>query len=66
MDDIKRFRVECPNCGSHVFITVEPDDVGQDFVEECAACCCSMHIQVTEELDGEVVLQLDGEDEQIY
>ncbi|EKE76697.1 CPXCG motif-containing cysteine-rich protein [Gallaecimonas xiamenensis] len=66
MDAVKQWRVECPNCGHPTFITIEPDDVGQDFVEDCANCCSPIHIQVSEDQDGTLLVQVDGEDEQLY
>lgn len=66
MDKVRQWRVECPTCGHHTFVTLEPDDVGQDFIEDCANCCSPIHIQVTEDLDGQLSVQVDGDDEQLY
>ncbi|WKE63959.1 CPXCG motif-containing cysteine-rich protein [Gallaecimonas kandeliae] len=66
MDSVKSWRVECPNCGHPTFVTIEPGDVGQDFVEDCANCCSPIHILVTEDMDGVLTVQVDGEDEQLY
>ncbi|WP_406667952.1 CPXCG motif-containing cysteine-rich protein [Gallaecimonas sp. GXIMD1310] len=66
MDAVRDFRVICPNCGHPTYITVEPEDVGQDFVEDCANCCNAIHITVSEDEKQQVSVSVDGEDEQLY
>ncbi len=45
--------IECPHCGEAFQISVDPDDDGQDMVEDCRICC--RPIQMTVELEGEDV-----------
>ncbi|PCI40219.1 MAG: hypothetical protein COB53_01685 [Elusimicrobia bacterium] len=43
--------IECPHCGEAFQMGVDPDDDGQDLVEDCRICC--RPIQMTIEMDGE-------------
>jgi len=66
MEQVKQVQVTCPSCGQPTYITVEPADIGEDFIEDCANCCSPIHIQVTALDDGEWSVQVDGDDEQLY
>ena len=43
--------IECPHCGEAFQISVDPDDDGQDMVEDCRICC--RPIQMTIEMEGD-------------
>ena len=41
---IKEQRIECPHCGHHIHLTLDPSEGDQDYYEECPACCMEMHL----------------------
>ena len=56
--------VHCPYCGEAITVLLNPEDVGQDYIEDCQVCCSPF--VVTVDLTGvepEVWLQReDGSD----
>lgn len=45
--------VECPFCGEEFEITVDPQEEGQEMIQDCRACCHPITFSVEVE-DGEV------------
>lgn len=43
--------VECPHCGEAFEVCVDPEQDGQDMVQDCTVCCRS--IQMSVEMDGD-------------
>jgi hypothetical protein len=31
--------IQCPYCGEPFEVLLEPDDDGQDYIEDCPVCC---------------------------
>jgi len=31
--------VRCPYCGEPIRLLVDPDNVGQEYIEDCSVCC---------------------------
>ncbi|OIO08364.1 MAG: hypothetical protein AUJ52_08380 [Elusimicrobia bacterium CG1_02_63_36] len=46
--------VECPHCGEAFEVCVDPEQDGQDMVQDCTVCCRS--IQMSVEMDGDDVV----------
>lgn len=39
-------RIECPHCGHHVYVTIDPTSGDQDYYDECSACCNDIHLNM--------------------
>ena len=65
--EIKRKNIECPQCGHHYPLEVDPSNGSQSYYEECPACCAEFHIQMdVDEVNERVSVSVDGDDEQIF
>lgn len=54
-------RFACPHCGETNWIEMEPGDLGQALIQDCAVCCRAIEIQLPEQPDNPIyVCQADG------
>ena len=60
-------RIECPHCGHHIYITLDPSAGDQNYYEECPACCCDIHLDMhINEIKDNIELTVDADDEQVF
>jgi len=43
--------VECPHCGENFEVVVDPQEAGQDMVQDCQVCCRPIELSVEVEED---------------
>ena len=36
--------IDCPYCAESIELTLEPQDIAQDYYEDCHVCCQPIHI----------------------
>ena len=59
--------IECPHCGHHVHLTLDPTQGDQDYYDECPACCREMHLNMhIDEVRQKIQLVIDSDDEQVF
>lgn len=67
LDKIKEERIECPHCGHHLFVSLDPSGGDQDYYEECPACCKEIHLNMhIDEYHQKLQLAIDSDDEQVF
>ncbi|EED35660.1 conserved hypothetical protein [Luminiphilus syltensis NOR5-1B] len=44
--------VFCPYCGELLDVLLNPEDLGQDYIEDCQVCCRPIEFTVYEMPDG--------------
>ena len=44
-------RIQCPYCGEVVDLSVDSDDAGAQYIEDCSVCCRPMTVQVVVSAD---------------
>ena len=60
-------RIECPHCGHHIFLRIDPTEGDQDYYDECPACCKEIHLNMhINEYRQKVELAIDSDDEQVF
>lgn len=65
--NITEQKIECPHCGHHLFLTLDSSAGNQDYYDECPACCCDIHINMSvNEYRQKIELAIDSDDEQVF
>ncbi|MEQ8689634.1 MAG: CPXCG motif-containing cysteine-rich protein [Pseudomonadales bacterium] len=54
MDEVAERSVSCPYCGEVISVLVDPQEHGQEYIEDCQVCCRPIVFVVS--VDGSEVL----------
>lgn len=46
MGELEEVRIFCPYCGESINVLLNPEDVGQAYVEDCQVCCRPIEMTV--------------------
>ena len=44
--------VHCPYCGEPLSVLLNPEDLGQEYIEDCQVCCRPIEFMISEAPDG--------------
>lgn len=56
--------IQCPYCGEHFDILVDPTAGSeQSYIEDCQVCCCPINIDVRIGDDDQAHVTISGEDD---
>lgn len=55
--------INCPYCGESIDVLINPDEVGQQYIEDCQVCCRPITFDVTSDEDGNVQVFVYSEDD---
>jgi hypothetical protein len=55
--------IDCPYCGEAIEILIDSSDMGQEYIEDCQVCCKPINFLVSESVNGELNVNVYGEDE---
>ena len=58
--------INCPYCGESITILIDPEDIGQEYIEDCQVCCRPISFSVSSEGDGDPVVLVRAEDDSVY
>ena len=63
MWDLTEQDINCPYCGETITILIEPEDSGQQYIEDCQVCCKPITFVPIMDDDGEGRLRVTVHDE---
>ena len=63
MDLLQEEEINCPYCGEPLDVLIDPQDVGQEYIEDCQVCCRPINFMITEDEDGEMHVVVRADDE---
>ena len=63
MPEITETNISCPYCGESISILVDDSLPEQSYIEDCQVCCRPIALDVTVDLDGDVVVSARSENE---
>ncbi len=46
--------ISCPYCGESIEVLIDPQDAGQQYIEDCQVCCRPITFNITADATGEV------------
>lgn len=65
--NIRHTTITCPHCGHTMHVELDFSGGDQDYYEECANCCESIHLNThVNDLDKKLELSVSSDDEQLY
>ena len=63
MEFLSEQTISCPYCGQAMVILLDPEEVNQDYIEDCQVCCRPINVFVTHGYDGEITVLIRSENE---
>ncbi|PWQ95493.1 CPXCG motif-containing cysteine-rich protein [Leucothrix pacifica] len=63
MDLLQEEEISCPYCGEPLDVLIDPQDVGQEYIEDCQVCCRPINFMITEDEMGEMRVTVRADDE---
>ena len=58
--------ITCPYCGESITVLIDPEDIGQEYIEDCQVCCKPINFSVSSETDEEPVVFVRAENDIVY
>lgn len=55
--------ISCPYCGEPLGVLIDPEDFGQEYIEDCQVCCRPINFMITTDEMGEMKVQVRADDE---
>ena len=63
MSSLEEIRIQCPYCGESIWVLVNQEEAGSDYIEDCQVCCRPITIALSTDEDGEMLVQAHREDD---
>jgi len=63
MPEISETHLSCPYCGESISVLVDDSIPEQNYVEDCQVCCRPIVLDVSVDVDGDVLLSARCENE---
>lgn len=63
LDGLYEKQIVCPYCGEPIGVLVDPEEVGQHYIEDCQVCCKPIVFVVYEDSSGDIQVDVQSEDE---
>lgn len=61
MFELEEERIYCPYCGEPITVLLNPEDTGQEYIEDCQVCCRPIEFTVLEDGMGNLSAQVDSD-----
>lgn len=55
--------IRCPYCDESLDVLIDPQEIGQQYVEDCQVCCKPITFQITSDSAGNVVVSVHDEND---
>ncbi|MBT8152251.1 MAG: CPXCG motif-containing cysteine-rich protein [Gammaproteobacteria bacterium] len=63
MESLTESRIHCPYCGESITVLIEPEDVEQEYIEDCQVCCRPITFKLSASSSGELKVSARSENE---
>lgn len=63
MEELTEITISCPYCGESIEVLLDPQDVQQEYIEDCQVCCRPITFVVTPASNGELSVAVYSENE---
>ena len=54
MDSLSEKTIGCPYCGESITVLVDPQEVGQQYIEDCQVCCRPIVFNIASDNSGDI------------
>lgn len=58
--------ITCPYCGESITVLIDPEDIGQEYIEDCQVCCQPINFSVSSDSDENPVVLVRAENDIVY
>ena len=52
MNELTEKQLCCPYCGETIRVLIDPEEVGDHYIEDCQVCCAPILFEISEGVDG--------------
>ena len=63
MNSRSEVKVACPYCGESLDVLLDPEELDQEYIEDCQVCCRPIIFSTTEGSDGLLSVSVRSEDD---
>ena len=63
MEFLTEATVSCPYCAENIDVLIDPQDIGQQYIEDCQVCCQPITFNVTADAAGHLSVSVRDENE---
>ncbi|WP_027966005.1 CPXCG motif-containing cysteine-rich protein [Halomonas halocynthiae] len=63
MSELTEATISCPYCGESSEVLLDPQEVQQEYIEDCQVCCQPITFMVTVDNDGDLSVAVYSENE---
>ncbi|MCB1704277.1 MAG: CPXCG motif-containing cysteine-rich protein [Halioglobus sp.] len=63
MTQLSPQHVSCPYCGESIEVLLDPQEAGQEYIEDCQVCCRPITFSIFESMNGELSVSVHDEND---
>ncbi len=63
MPEVTEKQISCPYCGESISVLIDDSLPEQNYVEDCQVCCRPIVLDVSVDVDGDVIVHAGSENE---
>ena len=63
MNELTPECISCPYCGERIELLLNPDDLGDSYIEDCQVCCRPMTISLLQDDAGNLRVEVCSEND---
>lgn len=63
MQPLQEEKIFCPYCSEKMVVLIDPEDSGQEYIEDCQVCCRPITFFVTSSASGALCVRVQAENE---
>ncbi|MCH1554565.1 MAG: CPXCG motif-containing cysteine-rich protein [Luminiphilus sp.] len=53
--------IDCPYCWESISVLLNPEDLGEQYIEDCQVCCRPIEFLITQAEDGELTARVSSD-----
>lgn len=62
-DSLSDVLIQCPYCWESITVLVDPEEAGNEYIEDCQVCCRPIVFRIVGDEDGGVGVEVSSEDD---
>lgn len=63
MESLHEEKIRCPYCNESIVVLIDPQDMDQQYIEDCQVCCRPINFAVSMDFVGDVSVNVSEENE---
>lgn len=63
MNELEQREIDCPYCGESIDVFIDTSELPQQYIEDCQVCCRPINFDVSEDLDGDIMVRISHEND---